>query len=72
MFFTVFLTELGDKTRLAMPLFASKHKTSALVVFASGGAGLLVGAALATFLGTVTSAVFRACRSSSPLGLDSC
>jgi putative Ca2+/H+ antiporter (TMEM165/GDT1 family) len=55
MFLTVVLTELGDKTRLAMPLFASKHKTSALAVFASGGAGLLVGAALATFLGTVTS-----------------
>jgi putative Ca2+/H+ antiporter (TMEM165/GDT1 family) len=55
MFLTVFMAEFGDKTQLATLLFASERKTSAWMVFASSGTALLVGAALATFLGTLAS-----------------
>jgi putative Ca2+/H+ antiporter (TMEM165/GDT1 family) len=55
MFVTIFLAEFGDKTQLATLLFASERKTSAWMVFLASGGALLLGAALATFFGTLAS-----------------
>jgi len=50
-FITVFLAEFGDKTQLAMLLFASERKTSAFFVFLAAAAALVASAALAVAVG---------------------
>ncbi len=50
-FTTVFLAEFGDKTQLAMLLFAGERKTPAILVFLAAAAALVASAALAVAVG---------------------
>lgn len=51
-FTTVFLAELGDKTQLAILLYASDTRNPKVTVFAAGAAALVLAVALAVLLGT--------------------
>ncbi len=51
MFVTIFVAELGDKTQLATPLFASERENSPWAVFAASAGALLLGAAVSVLLG---------------------
>jgi putative Ca2+/H+ antiporter (TMEM165/GDT1 family) len=54
-FTSVFIAELGDKTKLATMLFASAKDTSRLTVFAGASAALIVTSALGVIAGSAIS-----------------
>ena len=54
-FGTVFLAELGDKTRLATVLFASKPSVSLATVFIGASLALILSSAIAVAAGSVIS-----------------
>jgi putative Ca2+/H+ antiporter (TMEM165/GDT1 family) len=55
MFIAVFLAELGDKTQLATVMFASDREMSPWLVFLACAGALVISAAIAVALGSVTA-----------------
>jgi putative Ca2+/H+ antiporter (TMEM165/GDT1 family) len=54
-FVSVFIAELGDKTQLAMMLFASDKQISKMTVFAGASLALVVTSAIGVLAGGVLS-----------------
>ena len=54
-FATVFIAELGDKTQLAIMLFASDKDVSKYMVFIAASAALIVASALGVLAGSLLS-----------------
>ncbi len=54
-FAAVFVAELGDKTQLAIMLFASDREVSKLTVFIAASAALVVASALGILAGSLLS-----------------
>lgn len=54
-FGTVFLAELGDKTQLATVLFASKERSSLLLVFLAASMALILSSGIAVAVGSTLS-----------------
>ncbi|HTZ35016.1 MAG TPA: TMEM165/GDT1 family protein [Stellaceae bacterium] len=51
MFFTILVAELGDKTQIAMLLYAAERKDQTLSVFIVSAGALVVGAAISVLVG---------------------
>lgn len=54
-FASVFVAELGDKTRLATMLFAADKESSKLTVFLAASAALIVASGLGVLVGSFVS-----------------
>jgi len=55
-FVTIFLAELGDKTQIAIMLFAADNKeVSKLMVFVGASLALIVSSAIGVFAGSLVS-----------------
>lgn len=55
-FLAIFIAELGDKTQLAVMLFATDNELSKLTLFIAASLALILSSLLGIFLGSVLSA----------------